>query len=142
VSLHFQDPESTRAIVIAEGRIHNLHRGGFLRSRVVARLAGDHDDHALLLLDPMGDGLLRFHNGMEFVMRCVGPYGMERALYRVDGSEAMRVRFDPRQKHSGKVEAHDRRVGEEPQLMEAMLIYTLLLSLGENEAGVAAPSIA
>jgi hypothetical protein len=128
VSLHFQDHESTRAIVVADGRIHNLHRGGFLRSRVVSRLAGDYDDHALLMLDPMGDGLLRFRSGMEFVMRCVGPFGMERALYRIDGTEALRVRFNPREKHSGQVVSHDRREGEEPQLMEAMLVYALLLS--------------
>ncbi|MEI6797139.1 MAG: hypothetical protein WCK39_09780 [Methanomassiliicoccales archaeon] len=128
ISMHFQDHSGTRALVIAHGRIHCLHRGGFLRTRVVARLAGECDDHALLLLDPMGDGLLRFRNGQELVMRCVGPLGMEGALYRLDGSEVLRVGFEPRQHSCGKLVLHEIRVGEEPQLMEAMLVYALLMS--------------
>ena len=65
---------------------------------------------------------------MEFIMRCVGPLGIGRALYRLDGSEVLRVAFDPRQRRCGKLVLHDRRIGEEPQLMEAMVVYALLMS--------------
>jgi hypothetical protein len=139
VSMHFQDQECSKAIVIADGRIHSLHRGGFLRSRLVARLAGDRDDHALLLLDPMGDGLLRFRDGPEFMMRCVGAFGMERALYRHDGTEVLRVRFDIRQRHSGTLLLKGARLGEESQLMEAMLVYALLISQESNEHAFPTP---
>lgn len=120
------------------GRKYSFSRGGFIHPRVIARLKGQTDDHAVLYLQPLGrSGIFVFGNGRRLAMEHAGRRG-ERRVVHSDGSEVLRLSDGSGLQSRGEIWFDPAWAGEESGLVAAMIIYSIVLAQEDTAAGAAA----
>lgn len=136
--IHFTSLAGPLADVEACGRKYTFDRGGFIHPKVIARRIGEEVEHAVLHLDPMGQGgVFSFIDGRALRMEVANKRG-ERCVRHGNGSTALRI-TEGTGSARGEVFFDPAWAGDESGLMAAMIIYAIVL--GREEVTAAAVGI-
>jgi hypothetical protein len=136
--IHFLSLAGAQAEVEACGRKYLFDRGGFIHPKVIARRIGEETEHAVLHLDPMGQGgFFAFSDGRNLRMERTSRNGELRVLHG-DGSMALRITQGSGATR-GEIFFDPAWAGDESGLMASMIIYAIVL--GREEATTTAVGV-